>query len=226
MTTENQRDRDRIAEEAVGQRHDGAPPDDVSERERMSPEETARRTAWSVGPQASVSEKTAESVGERAGDAYSDPGHITQTRSHPSAAAHPALAAGRQFTEIISRQFAEQPFIMTVAAFAVGYMTAALLHGRIRTAPGPFQITTPPQGSGYPRGFVESAVLKTISEHPQGMTAAEILKELDPEHIDRHSIDNALGVLVDAKKVRLQEGGGKYISAAAEVPTAPDQPSS
>src|SRR5690242_9986023 len=102
MTMENQRDRDRIAEEAVGQRHDGAPPDDVSERERMSPEETARRTAWSVGPQASVSEKTAESVGERAGDAYSDPGNITQTRSLPSAAAHPALAAGRQFTEIIS----------------------------------------------------------------------------------------------------------------------------
>jgi hypothetical protein len=119
---------------------------------------------------------------------------------------------------------------MTVAGFAMGYMTALLFHSRINdylgTTRGPFQITTPPKGSRHPRGFVQSAVLKTISEHPQGMTAAEIIKELEPDHIDPHSIDHALGVLVWAKKVRLQEGGGRYISAAAEVPTAPDQPSS
>lgn len=238
---ENQQDPNRIAEEAVGQRHDGAPPDDVKEREGMSPEEAARQTAWSVGPQASVPEKTAESVGERWGNAYSDPGGAAHTResnrglkgsgasgSQSGGAARPVSAAWRQLTGIVSRQFRQQAFLMTVASFAMGYLTAALINGRnnahIGMMRGPFQITTPPQGSGHPRGFVESTVLKTLTEHPQGMTAAEMIKELDPQHIDQRSIASALAALVRAKKVSLQERGN-YISTAAEVPTAPDQPS-
>jgi len=239
----NHPDRDTIAEEAVGQRHDSAPPDAVKEKEDFSQEEAVRRFAISSGSQASIPAKTAEAVGERVGDAYSDAGSVAQTRkrnlglqtatpagSQAVGAANPVLAAGRQVTQVVSHQFGEQPFMMGVACFALGYLTAVLLHGRINsyfgTTPGPFQITKPPQGDGHPRGFVQSTVLKTITEHPQGMTTAEIIEELGPQGIGQQSIANALGALVQAKKVSSQGGGGKYISAAAEVPTAPDQPSS
>jgi hypothetical protein len=239
----NQSDLDAIAEEAVGQRHDSAPPDAVREKEDISPEEAVRRIATSAGAQASISEKTAESVGERVGDAYSDVGTVAQTQksnlgmqtatragSPASGAANPVLAAGRQVVEFVSRQFDEHPVMMTTACFALGYMTAGLLHGRINayfgTTPGQFQITTPPQGDGHPRGFVQSTILKAITEHPQGMTTAEIIKELGPQGISHQSIANALGILVQAKKVSLQDTGGKYIPAGPEVPTAPDQPSS
>jgi hypothetical protein len=50
---------------------------------------------------------------------------------------------------------------------------------------------------------------------------------LAAEGIGEQSISNSLSALVEAKKVILpQRRGGKYLSAAAEVPTAPDQPSS
>jgi len=68
-------------------------------------------------------------------------------------------------------------------------------------------------------------VLKTVTEHPQGMTTAEITAELGPQGIGWQSIARALGVLVQADKVSSPDSG-KYFSAAAEVPTAPDQPSS
>ena len=44
--------------------------------------------------------------------------------------------------------------------------------------PAPSQITRSPQGSRHPRGFVQATVLKTISEHPQGMTSGEITRAL------------------------------------------------
>jgi hypothetical protein len=88
------------------------------------------------------------------------------------------------------------------------------------------QITRPPQGNRHPRGFVQSTVLKTITEHPQGMTTAEIIKDLGPQGIGQQSIANALSALIQAKKISSQGRGGKYLSTAAEVPTAPDQPSS
>jgi hypothetical protein len=94
------------------------------------------------------------------------------------------------------------------------------------TASGPSQITRPPQGSRHPRGFVQAAVLKTITEHPQGMTSAEITQALGPQGISPQSIANALSALSQAKKISSQGRGGKYRSATAEVPTAPDQPSS
>jgi hypothetical protein len=58
------------------------------------------------------------------------------------------------------------------------------------------------------------------------MTIAEIVQELAPQDIGQRSIADALAVLVQEEKVSLQGGQGKYIPAAAEVPTAPDQPSS
>jgi hypothetical protein len=73
---EKQADRDRIAEEAVGQRHGSAPPF-AGTKSDMSQEEAARFAA-SSGAEASIPEKTAESIGERVGDAYSDPESVAR----------------------------------------------------------------------------------------------------------------------------------------------------
>ena len=129
----------------------------------------------------------------------------------------------------VSRRLDQERFLTVVASFALGYLAAVFFHSRVNaqfgTISGPFQITKPPQGEKHRRGFIESAVLKTVTEHPQGMTTAEITAKLGPEGIGRQSIANALGALVQAEKVSSPEGG-KYFPAAAEVPTAPDQPSS
>ena len=85
----------------------------------------------------------------------------------------------------------------------------------------------PRRGDRHPRGFVQQTVLKTITEHPQGLARGEIINLLAAEGIGEQSISNSLSALVEARKVLLpQKRGGKYLSAAAEVPTAPDQPSS
>jgi len=120
--------------------------------------------------------------------------------------------------------------LTVIVGFALGYLTAVLTHGRIDahfgTARGPFQITTPPQTDRHPRGFVQSTVLKTITEHPQGMTTAEIITELGPQSISGELVAKAVGELVQAKKISSPGREGKYLPAASEVPTAPDQPSS
>jgi hypothetical protein len=87
--------------------------------------------------------------------------------------------------------------------------------------------SSPRRGDRHPRGFVQQTVLKTITEHPQGLSRGEIINLLAAEGIGEQSISNSLSALVEAKKVILpQRRGGKYLSAAAEVPTAPNQPSS
>ena len=58
------------------------------------------------------------------------------------------------------------------------------------------------------------------------MTTAEIIAELRAQGIGQQSITSALRALIQADKVSLQREGGKYFSATATVPTAPDQPSS
>ena len=108
----SQPDPDRIAAEAVGQTHDSAPPDWVREKEQMSPEETARRNARSAGAHASISEKTAESVGERVGDAYSN---------SPS---------DRVFRASGNKGFDPQPVLTALAGFALGYLAGALIYRR------------------------------------------------------------------------------------------------
>ena len=129
----------------------------------------------------------------------------------------------------VSRQLDQERFLTVVASFALGYLAAVLFHGRINaqfgTTSGPFQITKPPQGEKHPRGFIESAVLKTVTEHPQGMTTAEITAELGPQGIGRQSIVTRSARLFRQKRSAHRQGG-KYLPAAAEVPTAPDQPSS
>src|SRR5207249_1716455 len=105
----------------------------------------------------------------------------------------------------VSRQLHRERLLTMVASFALGYLAAVWFHGRINaqfgTTSGRFQITKPPQGEKHPRGFVESAVLKTVTEHPQGMTTAEIAAQLGPQGIGRQSIASALGALVRAEKV-------------------------
>jgi hypothetical protein len=49
-------------------------------RENISLEGVVQRTARSAGAQGSTSEKTAEAVGERVGNAYSDAGSIAQKK--------------------------------------------------------------------------------------------------------------------------------------------------
>jgi hypothetical protein len=70
----------------------------------------------------------------------------------------------------------------------------------------PSEITRPPQGSRHPRGFVQSTVLKTITEHPQGMTSAEITKALGRQGIGQQSIANALSALIQAKNYFGRQG--------------------
>jgi hypothetical protein len=53
-------------------------------------------------------------------------------------------------------------------------------------------------------------VLKTITEHPQGMTSAEITGALGPQGIGQQSIANALSALIQAKKISSEGRGGKY----------------
>ena len=222
-----QADRDRIAEEAVGQRHGSAPPF-AGTKPEMSQEEAARRFAASSGAEASTPEKTAESIGERIGDAYSDPESAAR---YSTGKVGPQIAArGASHKGFGSNRFNQERFLTVVVSCALGYLAAVLFHSRIDarfgTKSGPFQITKPPQGDKHPRGFVTSAVLKTITEHPQGMTTAEITAELGAQGIGPQSIAIALGALVQAEKVSSQRREGKYFPTAAEVPTAPDQPSS
>jgi hypothetical protein len=234
ITMKIQPERDTIAEEAIGQRH-GSAPDYAPTKADMSEEEAALQLAPSSGAQASIPEKTAESVGERVGGAYSDPARVAQYPKGKVGGLTATAAGSHNRDEnnrflSVGRGVTEERFLTVVAGFALGYLTAALFHGRINayfgTTPGPFQITKPPQGDKHPRGFVQSTVLKTLTEHPQGMTTAEIITELGPQGIGRGSIENALGMLIQARKISSQDRVGKYHPAAPEVPTAPDQPSS
>jgi hypothetical protein len=122
---EGKPDPDAIAEEAVGQRHGSAPPDAVKNPE-ISQEEAARRLATPPGTQASISEKTAESVGERVGDAYSDP---ESAASQGRGVSHRVRSMGSA-GHAASRQSSEQWLAVLSAGFALGYLAAALIHGR------------------------------------------------------------------------------------------------
>jgi hypothetical protein len=234
--TEGQLDRDRIADQAVGQRHESAPPYARSAAS-ASGEDSSRQFASSSGVASSIPEKTAESLGERVGDAYSDA--ESGPRYSPPKVGQQIAARGESNKGVGTNRFLsasgegakpdQERFLTVVTSFALGYLAAVLFHDRINarfnTTSGPFQITKPPVDK-HPRGFVPATVLKIISEHPQGMTSAEITKTLDREGIGQRSIANALSALIRAKKISSEDREGKYRSATDEVPTAPDQPSS
>jgi len=74
----------------------------------------------------------------------------------------------------------------------------------------------------HPRGFVQATVLNTKSEDSQGMTSGEITNALGCQGINSERAESAY----PGEKISSEDRGGKYRSAAAEVPTAPDRPSS
>ena len=111
-----------IAAEAVGERL-GSPPPDAGEQ-------PPRPAATSAGPEARVGDKTAESLGERAGDAYADATpHEARQRSR-NAVRHGVKQDGVQAGGGgLSRPFDQQTFSV-FAAFALGYAAALLIHRR------------------------------------------------------------------------------------------------
>jgi hypothetical protein len=132
MDDRDQEARTKIAEESVGERRE-RPPGTARNETGISPEETMRRNAVSPGPQASTPEKTAQSLGERVGDAYADPGRARPQGWQPGSRAHgpdPVLGPVGEAVQTLSRQFEEQPLMLAMACFALGYMTALWLHGR------------------------------------------------------------------------------------------------
>ncbi|MBV9081961.1 MAG: hypothetical protein JOZ62_04740 [Acidobacteriaceae bacterium] len=233
IAMQEQPDRDRIAEEAVGQKRDSAPP-----YVQNAGEESSRQFPASSEVASSIPEKSAASVGERVGNAYSDPEREPQYSSRPNIGqqiagqgeANKGVDTGRFVSASEKAAYPDQErFLTVIASFALGYLAGVLFHDRIiarfNTTSGPFQITKPPTDK-HPRGFVQATVLKTISEHPQGMTSGEITNALGSQGIDQRSTANALSALIQAKKITSEGRRGKYHSAAAEVPTAPDLPSS
>ena len=111
-----------IAAEAVGERLESPPPD--------TSEQTPRPTAASTGPRARVADKTAKSLGERSGDAYADATtNEARERSRTKVSRHAATAAGSQTSGAASsRSFDQQIFVTVLAAFALGYAAALLIH--------------------------------------------------------------------------------------------------
>jgi hypothetical protein len=117
---EQQPDPTSIADEAVGQARGTEPPDRA--KEEKSAEEAPRRNAPAPAADASISEKSAASVGERSGEAYSD---TANSQLATSRTARPRRA-GSTSNSVLSTRSARQCII---AGFALGYVSALLLHG-------------------------------------------------------------------------------------------------
>ena len=104
-----------IAAEAVGERP-GSPPPDTGEH-------AVRPVVASAGPGARIADKTAESVGERAGDAYADATTDEARERSRKVVRHAGTQGGSQ-----AGQFNQQTFVTVLAAFALGYVAALLIH--------------------------------------------------------------------------------------------------
>jgi len=105
----------RIAAEAVGERLGSLPPN--------TGEHAVRPVATSAGPRARVADKTAESVGERAGDAYADATTNEARERSRRVVRHAGTQGGSQ-----AGQFNQQTVVTVLAAFALGYVAAFLIH--------------------------------------------------------------------------------------------------
>jgi hypothetical protein len=104
-----------IAAESVGERL-GSPPPDTGEH-------AVRPAATSSGSGARLADKTAESVGDRAGDAYADATTDEARERSRKVVRHAGRQGGYQ-----PSQFEQQSFVTIVAAFALGYVAAFLIH--------------------------------------------------------------------------------------------------
>ena len=113
-----------IAAEAVGERLGNPPPDT---REQTPPPPVA-----SAGPRARVAYKTAESLGERSGDAYADADTNEARERSRRVFPRAASAIGSQTGGAALSELLGQQFVTVLAAFALGYAAALLIHHRIR----------------------------------------------------------------------------------------------
>jgi hypothetical protein len=110
-----------IADEAVGEIRGGPIPDAAKGKPEMPTEDVIRQRATSAGPEAGMAAKTAEAMGERAGDAYADGTMEGATARPRNMARHDASHASRA---------TQQPFVAVAAGFALGYAAALLIHRR------------------------------------------------------------------------------------------------
>ena len=116
-------DPDRIADETVGEALESRHPD--AGKEEAHPIQT------SAGAEANIADKAAESVGERAGDAYAaatpdearERSRRVVQQGATQAGPRRSGAAGDNMT------VGAQQVMTVVAAFALGYVTALLFHG-------------------------------------------------------------------------------------------------
>ena len=108
-----------IADEAVGETRDRPPPDAPDSKVEMPTQDIIRRRAMSAGPRADLSVKTAESVGERVGDAYATTAEVK------AGSRNVARRAASQASHT-----AQQRFVTVAAGFALGYAAALLIHRR------------------------------------------------------------------------------------------------
>jgi hypothetical protein len=113
------------AAEAVGERLESPPPD--------TSEQTPRPAVASTGPRARVADKTAESLGERSGDAYAD-ATTNEARERSRKVVRHAATEGESQTggAVLSRPFDQQTLITVLAAFSLGYAAALVIHHRTR----------------------------------------------------------------------------------------------
>jgi hypothetical protein len=118
QTLSDMNDRRRIADEAVGQRPESAIPDAAKDRVPVG------RPATSAGPGASVATRTAEAMGETVADAYAYPDATPEEVRNRSRA-----FVGRESARNGSAS-SGQPWLMTAAGFALGYVAALVIHRR------------------------------------------------------------------------------------------------
>jgi hypothetical protein len=116
----NRTEAQRIADEAVGQRPATAIPD--ASKASITTPDTVRQQARSVGPGASVAGLTAESVGERDDGAYAY-GHATLDEVRRREASFKVRRRS-------GSTFGEPSYVRLIAAFALGYSAALLIHRR------------------------------------------------------------------------------------------------
>jgi hypothetical protein len=119
----NRADPRRIAEEAIGERPPGSIPAAVKEHASGPTDRDIRQQARSVGPHASVAEKTAEAVGERVGDAYAYRHVSSEEVQRRSRIATPRRGHRLEFS-------LTDPPLALLVAFVVGYGAALMLHRR------------------------------------------------------------------------------------------------
>jgi hypothetical protein len=119
-------DPDKIADEAVGEALESRHPD--AGKEEAHPVQT------SAGAQANVSDKSAESVGERAGDAYAAATPDEARERSQRFVQQGATQAGPRRSGTVSDSMTHggQQLVTVVAAFALGYVAAFLFHGSRR----------------------------------------------------------------------------------------------